>query len=106
MTDVIVLKDLLLELSVDVPDAFEDKTTYDIKWMRQVEKELFEVGLGTSVWMVRISGLEVTPISNAMFFSEDEAKIIDLCRSLNLSGADISNKILQRRANEYYTGEH
>jgi len=102
MSDVISLIDLGIELTADIPDFFGKTTTKKAYWMRQVMGEIFEMGFGNTIWIVLLVEGKVEPLYNAMGFTEDETKVLDLFKSLNVPQESATNKIFQRRAEEFY----
>ena len=102
MSDVIILRDLGLTLKVDLPDFAENMASYEAKWMRLIDKEIFEMGFGVTSWLVHIKDGIVTPLNCAMFFSSEEAKRIDLGKTLNMNTRELMNDIYKRRAGEFY----
>lgn len=103
--DTIILRDLGITLKAELPDFFGNKTTHEATWMRQVLKEVFEMGFGTTIWLVYLKDGIVEPLSCTMGVTEDECKVLDFGKSLNIPQIKLTEKILQRRAEKFYA-EH
>ena len=109
MTDVIILRDLGIEIKVNLPDFNGTMEEYQATWMRNVHRDIYEMAFGVTIWLVRIKDELITPLSCTMYFTEDECRSLDLGRSLGLyynqGYSGLVESILLRRANKYYA-EH
>ena len=99
---VIRLDELGIELTAEIPDFFGNITAKKAYWMRQIMGDIFEMGFGNTIWIVLLVEGKVEPLFNAMGFAEDEAKVLDLFKSLNVPQESATDKIFQRRAEEFY----
>ncbi len=105
MNDVIMLRDLGIEIKVNLPDFNGTMEEYQATWMRNVYRDIFEMAFGVTIWLVHIKDGVITPLSCAMYFSEDEAKRITLGEMLNMNVKEILNDIYKKRAGEFYGRE-
>ena len=105
MNDVMMLRDLGLTIKVNLPDFAGNTTAYEATWMRVIDREIFEMAFKVTSWLVHIKDGVITPLSCAMYFSEDEAKRITLGKMLNMNVKEILNDIYKKRAGEFYGRE-
>lgn len=107
MADVVMLKDLGVDIKVNLPDFNGTLEEYHATWMRNIHRDIYEMAFGTTAWLVRIKDEVITPLSCVMYFTDDECRALELGKSLGLyynqGYSDLVNSILLRRANEYYT---
>lgn len=109
MADVVMLKDLGVDIKVNLPDFNGKLEECHVTWMRNIHRDIYEMAFGTTAWLVHIKDEVITPLSCVMYFTDDECRALDLGRSLGLyynSGySGLVDSILLRRANKYYA-EH
>ena len=103
MADVVMLKDLGVDIKVNLPDFNGKLEEYHATWMRNILGSVYEVGFGVTIWLVSIRDSIVTPLCCAMYFTEEESKRIKLGEMLNMSVREVMEQIYERRINDYYT---
>lgn len=103
MADVVMLKDLGVDIKVNLPDFNGKLEEYHATWMRNILGSVYEVGFGVTIWLVSIRDSVVTPLCCAMYFTEEESKRIELGEMLNMDIREVMEQIYERRINDYYT---
>ena len=103
MADVVMLKDLGVDIKVNLPDFNGKLEEYHATWMRNILGSVYEVGFGVTIWLVSIRDSIVTPLCCAMYFTEEESKRIKLGEMLNMNIREVMEQIYERRINDYYT---
>lgn len=103
MADVVMLKDLGVDIKVNLPDFNGKLEEYHATWMRNILGSVYEVGFGVTIWLVSIRDSIVTPLCCAMYFTEEESKRIELGEMLNMDIREVMEQIYERRINDYYT---
>jgi len=101
MAELVTFKDLGITLKVSIPKGDGSSEELEAKWMRNIIGSIFEMGFGITNWLVSIQEGIITPLSCALYFTEQEAKFIDLSRRLNMKYADTLKQIYEKRAGEY-----
>lgn len=105
MADTIMIRDLGITLKVNLPNIKGETTEREATWMRNITGDFFEVGFGVTNWLVHIKDSVITPLSCTHTFTEEEAKMLTLGKSLgiyyNENYSNLVETILKRRIKEF-----
>jgi hypothetical protein len=101
MSELVIFRDLGITIKVSIPKGDGSSEELEAKWMRNIIGSVFEIGFGITNWLASIQEGIITPLSCAIYFTEQETKFIDLSRRLNMKYSETLEQIYKQRAGEY-----
>lgn len=105
MSKPIVFRDIGAEVFVNITSASGDNKEHKATWMKNIDRDIFEMSFQTTSWIVHIKDGTITPLSCALYFTQDEVNILSAYEQLRIKRTDSYEKIYQRRAEEFYANQ-